>query len=166
MLFSLIVPFYNVEKYIRKCLGSIDAQTCRDFEVILVDDGSKDATVQIVEEFINGREAQYNLIRQNNRGLSGARNTALKYATGEYLVFIDSDDWIETNYLSCIESVIKGFSPDIIRCKWFENSDSEMVNFDICGETRRLEKQSVLENLLMDCYGSQVWKNVYRSILW
>ncbi|WP_033126685.1 glycosyltransferase family 2 protein [Eubacterium sp. ER2] len=166
MLFSLIVPFYNVEQYIGKCLSSIDAQLCRDFEVILVDDGSKDETRQLVEEFIRGRETQYRVISQNNRGLSAARNTALKYVAGEYLIFIDSDDWIEANYLSYIKSIIKESSPDIIRCKWFENDAKETVNSDVYGKMRCLETQNVLESVLLDRYGSQVWKNIYRANLW
>lgn len=166
MLFSLIVPAYNIENYIEKCLDSLEGQTFRDFEVILVDDGSSDSTRTIVEHFITGKETQYRLISQKNRGLSSARNTALKYAIGQYIVFVDGDDWIEPDYLSFMKTIIQRCSPDIIRCSWFENRETEMLVCDLDGDNRFLNYNAFMQELLIDHYGSQVWKNVYRASLW
>ena len=166
MLFSLIVPFYNVEKYILKCLESIESQDCRDVEVVLVDDGSLDSTSEIVNHFITDKQEQYKVIKQKNMGLSGARNTALKYANGDYLIFIDSDDWIDKQYLSCLKEIIEDYSPDIIRCKWYENSETENVVTDISHSSKLLDKNEIFENILLDNYGAQVWKNVYKREVW
>lgn len=167
MLFSLIVPFYNVEKYIGKCLDSIEAQIYRDFEVILVDDGSQDDTGRIVDAFILGKEKHYRLLKQKNCGLSGARNNAMKSAKGEYLIFIDSDDWIAPDYLSSMESIIRKYSPDIIRSACYrDNAEEQIITQDIPGEAKFLDKYETMEKLLMDRIGSQVWLNVCRSDLW
>lgn len=92
---SIIVPVYNVEKYLKVCLDSIKNQTYNNFEVIMINDGSTDKSKKICEEYT--KDARFILINQNNQGLSGARNTGLKNITGEYVLFIDSDDWIEKN---------------------------------------------------------------------
>ena len=166
MLFSLIVPFYNVEKYILKCLESIESQDCRDFEVILVDDGSLDSTSEIVNIFIDDKQEQYKVIKQKNSGLSGARNTGLKYAAGQYVIFIDSDDWIDSNYLSTIKTIIEKCSPDIIRCKWYEDSETQKIASDISDSSKTIDKIKTFENIISDNYGAQVWKNAYKASLW
>lgn len=106
--FSIIVPVYNVEKYLRKCLESIKNQTYKDYEVIIVNDGSTDGSANILKEY------DYKIINQNNQGLSMARNNGAKFAKGEYLIFIDSDDYIEKNLLKEINKSIKN-NEDIIR---------------------------------------------------
>lgn len=104
--FSIIIPFYNVEKYITKCLESIIEQEYTDYEVILVDDGSQDSTRGIVEEKIKGCY-RFRLIIQDNSGVSTARNKAMDVAKGKYLWFIDSDDWIENGALEIIHNHIR-----------------------------------------------------------
>ena len=91
MRFSVIVPVYNVEHYLRRCLDSIVNQTFDDYEVVLVDDGSTDASGSICDEY----RKKYNsikVIHQENKGLSGARNTGLDKASGDWIVFVDSND--------------------------------------------------------------------------
>jgi CDP-glycerol glycerophosphotransferase len=90
-LVSVIVPMYNVEPFLRDCLDSLRAQTYRDLEVILVDDGSTDDCAVIAEEFVR-TDPRFRLIRQENAGLSMARNNGLEHATGEFVAFVDSDD--------------------------------------------------------------------------
>ena len=95
---SVIVPVYNVEKYIHRCVDSILAQTFTDFELILVDDGSPDNCPAICDEYAE-KDSRIRVIHQENGGLSAARNAGLDVATGEYISFVDSDDWVESGFL-------------------------------------------------------------------
>ena len=93
-LISVIVPVYNVEPYLPRCIDSILAQTYSNLEVILVDDGAKDASGAICDDYA-GKESRIKVIHKENGGLSSARNAGIDIARGEYLAFVDSDDWIE-----------------------------------------------------------------------
>lgn len=95
---SIIVPIYKVEQYLRKSLDSIKNQTYKDFEVILVDDGSPDNSAAICEEYVS-EDSRFRLVRKENGGLSSARNAGIDNAKGEYITFVDSDDWIDEHYL-------------------------------------------------------------------
>ncbi len=106
--FSIIVPVYNVEKYIKKCLDSIFDQTFKDFEVIVVNDGTKDNSMDIVKKY------DVKIVEQTNQGLSEARNNGVKKATGQYLIFIDSDDYIERELLERINGSLDN-NPDLVR---------------------------------------------------
>ena len=106
--FSIIIPVYNVEKYIGKCLESVMNQTYKDYEVIVVNDGTKDNSMDIVKNY------PVKIIEQENQGLSVARNTGVTKATGEYLIFLDSDDSIEKNLLKEITKSLKN-NPDLVR---------------------------------------------------
>ena len=106
--FSIIVPVYNVEKYLEKCLDSIKKQTFKDYEVIIVNDGTKDNSMDIAKKY------PYKIVNQKNQGLSVARNTGVKNASGEYIIFLDSDDYIEKNLLKEINNSLKN-KPDIVR---------------------------------------------------
>ena len=93
-LVSIIVPVYNVERYIEKCLCSLINQSYKNIEIICVNDGSPDNSRDIIESLIKS-DGRIRLIDQQNQGLSGARNTGLDAAQGEYMMFLDSDDWID-----------------------------------------------------------------------
>ena len=121
--FSLIVPVYNVEKYIKKCLDSIFKQTFKDFEVIVVNDGTKDNSMDIVKKY------DVKIIEQENQGLSEARNTGVRNATGEYLVFVDSDDYIEKDLLKKINDSLKN-KPDIVRYQAKFITEDNTVNYE------------------------------------
>jgi glycosyltransferase involved in cell wall biosynthesis len=95
---SVIVPFYNVEKYLRECLDSLVAQTFSDFEVIMINDGSTDGSERIAQEYVE-RNTNFKLLSQKNKGQSAARNLGLDYAEGKYIYFLDSDDYIEKTLL-------------------------------------------------------------------
>ena len=103
---SLIIPVYNVEQYIKRCLQSCLRQlhvAADDYEVVIVNDGTKDNSMEVVEEMVHGIES-VTIVNQHNQGLSMARNAGLKAAKGEYVWFIDSDDWIEEN---CLHEIIE-----------------------------------------------------------
>lgn len=96
---SVIVPVYNVEKYLRRCLDSIRAQTFTDFECICVDDGSSDGSGKILDEYAE-QDSRFVVIHKDNGGVSSARNAGLDVARGEWIAFVDSDDWVEKDFLS------------------------------------------------------------------
>lgn len=95
---SIIIPVYNTDKYLRRCLDSISGQTFRKYEVILVDDGSADNSPAICDEY-SSKDTRISVVHKANGGVSSARNTGLDIAKGKYITFIDSDDWIEADYL-------------------------------------------------------------------
>ena len=95
---SVIVPIYMAERYIERCIDSVIHQSFRDFELILIDDGSKDNCGNICDEYAKA-DTRIKVIHQKNKGVSAARNCGLAVATGKYVVFIDSDDWVESDYL-------------------------------------------------------------------
>ncbi len=111
---SVIVPVYNVEKYLRRCLDSIANQDFCDFECICVDDGSTDGSGKILDEYAQ-RDARFVVKHQSNQGVSVARNLGLDCANGEYVTFVDSDDWIERNTYSTAYALAKGKNLDIIQ---------------------------------------------------
>lgn len=98
---SIGVPVYNVAEYLPQCLDSILNQTFQDFEIILVDDGSTDNSFEICQEYV-AKDSRFRLIHQKNKGLAGARNTIIKNVKTEYIAWVDSDDWIEENYLKLL----------------------------------------------------------------
>lgn len=106
--FSIIIPVYNVEKYIIKCLDSVFNQTEKDFEVIVVNDGTKDNSIELIKHY------NIKIINQKNQGLSAARNRGVKEAKGEYLLFLDSDDYLENDTLKQISKSLEN-NPDIVR---------------------------------------------------
>lgn len=121
MRFSVIVPVYNVELYLRECLDSVLNQSFTNWEVVCVNDGSTDGSAGILEEYA-GRENRMKVISQPNGGLSAARNTGLKAASGEYVLFLDSDDWLEPFALEVLASNLNG--EDMLcfsGCRYFEN---------------------------------------------
>ena len=114
MLLSIIIPVYNVEKYIKKTLDSIFDQSFShdEVEIIVVNDGTPDKSMQIVEGFTDNHP-NLHIINQQNKGLSGARNTGLEYAKGEYIWFVDSDDWLEQGCIPQILNRIKDAFEDV-----------------------------------------------------
>lgn len=116
---SIIIPAYNAEEHIINCLESINKQTFTDFEVIIVDDGSKDNTANLCTEH-NKSDPRFRLIRQANGGVSSARNFGLKKAKGEWVTFIDADDWIEPNTFDVLNSHISE-NIDIVMGGFFFN---------------------------------------------
>lgn len=104
-LVSIIVPVYKVEEYIARCVESILAQTYQNMQIILVDDGSPDNSVQICQEYAKD-DNRIEIVRQENQGVSVARNNGIDHAAGEYICFVDSDDYIMPNYVSrLVESI-------------------------------------------------------------
>jgi glycosyltransferase involved in cell wall biosynthesis len=117
-LISVIVPCYNLEQFIEKCLRSILDCNDQDLQIIIVNDGSKDNSLYIIEEFIKVNKVfNFLLINQENKGLSAARNKGIDVATGEFIAFIDGDDWIQPNFFSDFRKVIND-KVDLLFCAY------------------------------------------------
>lgn len=132
--FSIVIPIYGVEKYLNDCLNSIKKQTYSNFEVIMVDDGSKDNSIKIMETYAREDE-RFLAFHKENGGQSSARNFGVKKATGDYIIFVDGDDMIQPELLEkCQETIIENPLIDIVRFQ------TEKVNM-ITGEKRVLTYQ-------------------------
>lgn len=113
MSISIIVPIYKVEKYIRQCIESIINQSFKDLEIILVDDGSPDNCPEICDEYAD-KDNRIKVIHKQNEGLIAARKSGLKTATGEYVSFVDGDDWIDTDMYKKVYQSINKYNPDCV----------------------------------------------------
>ena len=111
-LITVIVPVYKVEKYIRKCIESIINQTYKNIEIILVDDGSPDDCGKICDEYAK-KDNRIKAIHKENGGLSDARNKALDLTNGKYVIFVDSDDYIEKNAIEYLYQLMQKYNTDI-----------------------------------------------------
>ena len=115
MMLSVMIPAYNGEKHIGKALESLVNQTCQDFEVIIVDDGSIDQTSAVAETILSQSQIEnYKLLRQVNGGVSSARNAGLKAAAADYVVFLDADDYVSSSLVERVISVCSGKNPDMV----------------------------------------------------
>ncbi|MGM9534558.1 MAG: glycosyltransferase family 2 protein [Intestinibacter sp.] len=125
-LISIIIPIYNIEKYIEQCVNSVLEQSYKNFEIILVDDGSKDTSGDICDKYCR-LDDRVKVIHKENGGLSSARNTGIKAAKGDYIAFIDGDDyWDDKEFLNCAVECLNEFNADLINFglkKYYEETD-------------------------------------------
>ena len=126
---SVIVPVYNVDKYLKKCLDSILVQTFSNIEIICVNDGSTDNSRKILEEYKN-KDSRIKIVDKKNGGLSSARNAGMKVAVGEYISFIDSDDWIEPTMLEKLYESMTTHNTDITICAVHQFDEQKQQNDD------------------------------------
>lgn len=116
-LVSLIIPVYNVENYLNKALSSVANQTMKNIEVIIVNDGSTDGSAEIINRFAR-RYRNFIVVNQKNQGLSAARNKGLALSRGDYIAFMDSDDYIEPNFIECLYNAAVKSNADIACCNF------------------------------------------------
>lgn len=159
ILFSIIVPVYNVEKYLDKCLASILEQTFKDFECIIIDDGSPDNSNIIIDKYVK-LDQRFKVIHQKNMGLSAARNAGLDIAQKNYIVFVDSDDYIADDYLEKFAAKIASTNAEIVVCgltEVFKDYEKSIVFED---ESTEVIKQ----NILADVWPSYAWNKCYKKV--
>ena len=160
MRLSIVLPIYNVEKYLRRCLDQLEEQMVENVEVILVIDGSTDGSEQICAEYVN-KSASFRLISQNNMGVSVARNRGIGEATGEYIAFIDPDDTISQTYIADILQELESV-PDILILKYQKCGGSEETegpyNMWHEGEMDILSLKKSVAYLFLN----EVWNKVFR----
>lgn len=173
MLFSLIIPVYKVEHYIKDCLESVLQQLTSDIEVIIVNDGTPDNSMQIIDKLIfnySKVELKNNLkiINQENQGQSAARNSAINAASGEYICFLDSDDILEESYFEKLKKIIVDNSPDIIQFKSerfnINLKSRQDFNVGVCKEGLYFNDKEIL----LEVFNQSAWfpwLNIYKRIL-
>ena len=154
-LITVVIPIYNVEKYLKKCIESIIGQTYKDLEIILVDDGSPDNSGKICDEYAN-IDKRINVIHKENGGLSDARNYGIMNAHGKYIVFIDSDDYVENQYIELLYKAIILNNTKISQCGIKKiNEKNDIIGYFNYGENQ-IKKS---KELIIDLYGGK-WENI------
>ena len=138
MKFSIIIPVYNVEDYIEKCLNSIKNQTYSNFEVIIVNDGSPDNSEKIIKKFLKDDRFLYYI--KENGGLSDARNYGVKYVQGDYFLFVDSDDYIDNKLLETLNNTLNKEKYDIIKFNVIDVIDNQKIK-----QMEKLRKSQVVK---------------------
>ena len=172
-LISIIIPVYRVEKYLTDCLDSIVCQLAPDTEVILVDDGSPDRCPEICDEYA-GKHKGITVIHQANEGVSLARQKGVAHAAGQYLTFVDSDDWVEPDFINEVRRMIEGFSPDIICFGYNRVSGNVKAPGSFPAESRLYTKKEIVSEifpmLVEDRNGryfpNSLWGKVFRRELY
>ena len=165
-LITVVVPIYRVEKYLVKCIDSIIEQSYKNIELILVDDGSPDKCPQICDEYKN-KDSRIKVIHKQNGGLSDARNEGLKIATGEWITFIDSDDYVGINFLEKLYSSATSVGADISICDYQAVSDDtgiekEETNIEVFNNVKCLEEMYHPQKHGMEFVA---WGKLYRTAL-
>lgn len=162
---SVIVPIYNVEIYLERCVESIMSQSHRNLEIILVDDGSPDNCPKICDDYAK-KDSRIKVIHKKNGGLSDARNAGMKVATGDYISFIDSDDYISTDYLETLYQVLLKENSDIVECEIVKFKENEIPvsvgNLDIESFDAEKGLQLLIEEKVFHQY---VWNKLYKADL-
>lgn len=165
---SVIVPIYNVEAYLENCIKSILSQTFSDFELILVDDGSPDSCGTICDNYAL-KDSRVKVLHQENGGLSCARNNAIDIAKGEYITFIDSDDFVFPQYLEKLVSACECYLADMAVCGFVRCSSSEMlcdVTCSCCGSSLEVfESDRMKAFFVTDKISTTAWGKIYKREL-
>ena len=166
ILVSIIVPVYKVENYLDKCLESIIAQTHKNLQIILIDDGSPDGCGQICDEFAKN-DSRITVVHQKNMGLSAARNAGFEIMEGKYIGFVDSDDYIAADMYESLLNAIEKYDTDISMCSYYK-VENNVVSAAEYPETkdRIYSKHEALKELLIDHkIQNYVWNKLYKTEL-
>ena len=171
MRISIVVPIYNVEKYIKKCVDSLLNQTYKDIEIILVDDGSPDNCKIICDEYKN-KDERIKVLHKKNGGLSDARNKGTEIATGEYILYVDADDFLEKTACEELIGIIQKFNPDIVcfNCNKVNeegkciNQNSTIYRYENTKNTKTLTfEEAMLDNLYRKSIRYEAWSKIYKK---
>lgn len=164
-LISVIIPVYNVEECLSRCLDSVIKQTYTNLEIIVVDDGATDNSGQICDEY-REEDKRIKVIHKLNGGLSDARNVGLDAATGEYISFIDSDDWVSQDYVECLYRIIKKDNYDVAICDFVRSKDESVVDKKNTEKLITYDNKDAIRNLLYQRISSSVCAKLFKRNLW
>ena len=164
-IISIIVPVYNVEKYLKQCVDSILAQTFSDIEIILVDDGSPDECPKICDEY-QKKDARVRVIHKSNGGLSDARNAGIKAAKGEYIGFVDSDDYIAPDMYEKLYKMMNDTGADMAVCQAVIVTDDSSAQYTDSDEIKLLDKDEALYRMICKrLFTVNSWNKLYKKNL-
>lgn len=165
-LISVIVPVYKVEAYLDRCVASIVNQTYSDLEIILVDDGSPDNCGAMCDAWA-AKDSRIRVIHKENGGLSDARNAGLALATGEYIAFVDSDDWVHPEYISKLYESVTQHHAELAACDIQITYEDKAEFGQICAESECCTPEQAIESLLRNTrFRAVAWNKLYhRSLL-
>lgn len=165
-LISVIVPIYNVEKYLARCVDSIVNQTYKNLEIILVNDGSPDLCPQMCDDYAE-KDSRIKVVHKKNGGLSDARNAGMAVAKGEYISFIDSDDYVSDDFFECLLDVMNKENSDIAECsvvKLYEDNRFDEFSDDLSVKT--YDTQDAMSALIAENpFHQHVWNKLYKTEL-
>lgn len=164
-LVSVIVPVYNTENYLKRCIESVLSQTCGDFELILVDDGSKDSSPAICDEYAK-TDSRIRVIHKINEGPGIARNAALDTACGEYISYVDSDDWIKPEMLEKMVDAAKKYHADVVVCGYSYFNGLEVKDAYISEGFKLYDRSSLMKDYLStSCITPASWNKLFKRVL-
>lgn len=163
-LISVIVPIYNVKIYLEKCIDTIICQTYKNIEIILVDDGSTDGSSLVCDSY-EKKDNRIKVIHKKNGGLSSARNAGLDICKGEYITFIDSDDYIERDYIETLINIISTNDADISIVNRFEVKDGKIIkpNYYFPLKKENINSKELIEMFSLDILPHEAWGKLYKS---
>ncbi len=164
---SVVVPIYKVEKFLKRCLKSIQAQTFTDFEVLIINDGSPDRSPQIAEEFCK-TDDRFFLYHKENGGLSDARNYGIERAKGEYISFIDSDDHVHKDFLKAMYDLCEKYGADMGYCKYMYSYFNTGIKLPRPSKAKagEMDRDKALNGLIRDSmFQSYAWNKLYKTKL-
>lgn len=164
-LISIIIPVYKVEKYLEKCIQSVINQTYENLQIILVDDGSPDNCGKICDEYAQ-KDHRIEVIHKSNGGLSDARNKGLEIAKGEYIGFIDSDDYIESDMYEVLYNLLKQYNADVSICNFYTVSQGKIAIKNAENRIKEYNRIEILKEVLLDNnIQSYAWNKLYKKEL-
>jgi glycosyltransferase involved in cell wall biosynthesis len=161
-LISIIIPVYNMEKYLDRCVHSVLNQTYENLEIILVDDGSTDNSPNMCDNYAL-KDSRIKVVHKENGGLSDARNAGLRIATGDYIGYVDSDDWIEPNMYECMYKACAGNNAQLAVCRYFREYDDKTVD-DGTSKVEIFSRDEILRIYITDKEGYMVYNSVWSKL--
>ncbi|MCR4673147.1 MAG: glycosyltransferase [Lachnospiraceae bacterium] len=161
---SIIIPVFNVEDYLDKCIDSILTQSYRNLEIFLIDDGSTDNSGKICEHYA-GKDDRIKCIHQKNAGAAAARNAGLRQASGEYLAFVDSDDYLEADAYSCMIELLREYQADAVQCSFRKIMHEGSKEYIAEPVVRKYNAMEYLKKYTEDWTCGLLWDKLYRRQL-
>ena len=164
-LISVVIPVYQTETYLRRCVSSVLAQTLKDWEIILVDDGSKDGAGAMCDAYA-AEDPRIHTIHQQNQGLGAARNTGMKQCRGKYLYFLDSDDYLDLNAFSRLYDMMKEKNAQIVMAGHSRAESDGQIHDDSAGWPECPDDQAVRTAVIRNQLPNFAWGKLYLRSLW
>lgn len=159
-MISVIVPIYNAEEYLKRCLDSLAKQSFRDFEVILINDGSTDSSQDIIDSFLNDNSS-WRFKNKLNSGPSDTRNAGIELAKGDYLAFVDADDYLETDYLQALHQNLTENNSDLACCGYFDHSELGILALTNYAKILEFSSKKVFADYVLDRVGGVLWDKLF-----